>query len=286
MSQLGLFGFGILVWSQVAVSQVLFEGYYKIQSQSEHIGYSIQRYESLDNGKIFKATVFVKTNALGGNLTESIVTESGPGMAPIKMSYTGIVGKQTKTIDARIQEGSLIAEVREGGKVQSSKLTLDPGIFFSGILIYSILKSPQGLVPETQYNYSAIAEESLELIKGKAIVQTYGEFRSKIRSLKVLNEFRDTKFISWVTEKGEILETTAPVQGLTTELVPNAEMAQKGQVVPEKILKTLFGSLPKGQENIAYRAHQKGEWPISKSVEPVPGHKTQPVPPGKGIHTK
>lgn len=273
--------------AHLSLAQILFEGYYKIQARTDHVGYSIQRYESLESGKKLRATVFIKTNAQAGNVTESIVTESDAQMRPLKMAYTGIFGQQTKTIDATIQNGDLIAEIRDGSKTEKKKVRLEPGIFFSGILIYSILKSPHGLVPETQYNYKSIAEESLEIVGGKAIVKSYEDFRGKIKSLKVLNEFKNLKFYSWVTERGEVLETIAPYQGVVTYLVPNREEALKGQVVPEKTLKTLFGDIPNGYENMAYRAHLKGEWPVAPAVElPDGGHKSQQVPPGKGIYTK
>jgi len=277
---------GIYFSTRLLMAQVLFEGYYKIQAQDEHIGYSVQRYESLQEAQKFKATIFIKTNAQGGSVTESIVTESDAQMRPLKMVYTGIVGKQVKTIDALIDGGELIAEIRDGSKTEKKKIKLEPGIFFSGILIYSILKSPQGLSPETQYNYKSIAEENLQIVSGKAIIKGFEDFRGKIKALKVLNEFNNQKFYSWVTERGEVLETLAPYHGVTTYLVPNSEEALKGQVVPQKTLQALFGDIPKGHENMAYRAHLKGEWPSAPGVGVQKGQKSQFVPPGKGIHTK
>jgi hypothetical protein len=288
-------------------SQVLFEGYYRILINKEPVGYSIQRYESLKEGKIFKATVFLKTNSQGGNITESIVTESDSHMNPLKLSYIAILGQETKIIEASVHNGFLLVDKggsplgqpagkssgqgrsnsrsssrsssssggpsggsssKKSGHIAShstgnsqEKIKIEPGVFFSGILIYSILKAPQGLSPETQYQYKALVEESLQVEEGQAHVQGYDQFRGRIKSLKVLNSFQDTKFYSWVTEKGEVLETTAPLQGLVTELMPSAQEATKDQVVPEKVLKALFGEIPKGHSNIAYRSHQKGEWP-------------------------
>jgi len=270
-----------------ASAQVLFEGYYKIQSENENIGYSIQRYESLENGQKFKATVFVKTNVSGGNLTESIVTLSDAGMNPVKMNYTAIIGNSTKIIDAEVKNGNLVAEIRDGNKpLERKQLKIEPGVFFSGILIYSILKTPKGLVPETQYNYKSIAEETFEIVNGKAIVQDYEDFQGKIRSLKVLNEFRNMKFYSWVTDRGEVLKTAAPSQGVVTFLVPNREEATKGHVVPEKSLRALFGNIPLGENNTAYRAHKKGEWPSQDNEPSGVGLKKQLVPTKTGIKVK
>lgn len=274
-----------LLLSVSSQAQVLFEGYYRILQQNQPIGYSVQKYESDQKAQQFKSTVFIKTNAQGGNVTESITTVSDLGLNPIRFNYTGIIGKTNRTIDAEVQNGQLLVTIKENGKTSKNVEKLEPGLFLSGVLIYSILRSPEGLKPSASYTYKAIAEEDASITQGKAIVGEAQMYRGKIRSYRVENEFKGTKFVSFVTETGEVLSTTAPLQGITTELVPLADMATRGQVVPQKALQTLFGSHPKGESNTAFRAHQKNEWPLEEPEE-IPLNKQQGVPPGKGIHTK
>jgi hypothetical protein len=52
-----------------------------------------------------------------------------------------------------------------------------------------MLKSPQGLKPDTKYDYQAIAEEDAAVVKGMAFVKTPEDFNG-LKALKVLNEFK------------------------------------------------------------------------------------------------
>jgi len=64
-----------------------------------------------------------------------------------------------------------------------------------------------------------------------------------------LNDFKDTKFISYVTEKGEVLAAKSPVQSISTELVAQPSLATGNFQIPTALLKTLFGDVPTGVKN-------------------------------------
>ncbi|MCB0369767.1 MAG: hypothetical protein KDD45_10095, partial [Bdellovibrionales bacterium] len=49
-----------------AEKEILFEGYFKILINKQHIGYSISRYEFDSKKQEFFVTIFTKTGALGG----------------------------------------------------------------------------------------------------------------------------------------------------------------------------------------------------------------------------
>lgn len=66
---------------------------------------------------------------------------------------------------------------------------------------------------------------------------------------QIANDFKGTKFLSLVTEKGESISTKAPSQSVETELVADPKDATEGFSLSEKNLKLLFGDVPKGLTN-------------------------------------
>lgn len=238
-----IFSFVIFLPTSFASNNVLFEGYHKVLLQGKHIGFTVSRYEFDNKEQKFKATYFLKTSGTGSDITESLKATAGKDLAPISYEYTSVVGKETKTIDAKAQKGVLTATVRENGKSKSLKTTLPKGSFFSTFLVYLILQSPQGLQAESNYQYQAIAEEDGQLYKGEALV---GKEESKqgVQAFKVLNTFKDTKFISYVSKKGEIVGTEAMSMGLTTEAAPSLDAAAGSLPKSEAIIKSLFKTLP------------------------------------------
>lgn len=269
-----LIGISIALISHAVRAEILFEGYSKVLSGGVPIGYSIARYEYDAKKKQFVATTFLKTNELGGNLTESLKAISSEDMKPVSYAYTTLIGKQAKTIDAKFTKDKFSALVT-GEKKETIAKDLPKGAFLSSFLAYVMLKSPQGLKSDTKYDFQAVAEEDAALYKGIAYVKSAEDYNG-IKVLRVLNEFKGTKFISLVTEKGEVILTKSPVQGIATELVAKPSDATGSFPVPVATLKTLFGEVPTGQIN-----------EISKRAQTAPPpNKQQGVPAGKGIHVK
>lgn len=246
-------------------ADILFEGYSKVTSGGVHIGYSIVRYEFDNKKKQFLATTFMKTNELGGNLTESIKAVSTKDLKPISYSYTSLQGTQTKVIDATFEKNKIIANVKEGGQVKKIVNDLPKGTFLSCMLGYVMLNGPQGVKPSTSYNYQAIAEEDASIVKGVAATQNLEEVNG-IKAYKVLNDFKGTKFISYMTEKGEVLSSKSPVQGIGAELVAQPSQATANFPVPTALLKTLFGDVPTGVKNELSKNQQQAP----KTVAPLP----------------
>ncbi len=269
-----LIGVSIALISHAVRAEVLFEGYSKILSGGVHIGYTIARYEYDNKKKQFVATTFLKTNEFGGNLTESLKAVAADDMSPVSYQYTTLIGNKVKTIDAKFAKGKFTATVA-GEKKENITNDLPKGSFLSSFLAYVILKSPQGLKADTKYDFQAVAEEDAALYKGIAYVKN-GEDYNGIKVLRVLNEFKGTKFISLVTERGEVISTKSPVQGIATELVAKPSEATAAFPIPTATLKTLFGDVPTGQLNEVSKRAQ---------VAPAPT-KQEGVPAGKGIQVK
>lgn len=274
-----LFGFLLTPWS--AQADILFEGYSKILSGDQHIGYVISRYEFDNKKKQFVSTYFLKTGRGPSEVTESLRAVADSELAPLSYEYTTLAGKESKTIDAKFKAGALSAVVRTNGKVQRLEKKIPKGTFLSTFLVYLMLKSKEGLRSEANYEYQAIAEEDGAIYKGQALVGKE-ETLNGFKAFKILNTFKDIKFLSYVNERGEVLGTNAMGQGITTELVANPSDATLGQPYSSNLLKTLFGSIPEGKANVVSRAAKLKE---AESQAPAAG-KQLGVPPGKGIIIK
>lgn len=234
-------------------ADILFEGYSKVLSGGVHVGFTVARYEFDPKKKEFVFTYLLKTNELAGNLLESIHAISKDDMSPVSYSYTSLQGAGgkdaiTKTIDAKFKKNKMTADVKVGGKITKIKKDLPKGTFLSYFLAYAMLKNPKGITADTKYDYQAIAEEDAEVVKGVAYVKGLEEV-SGMKAFRVLNEFKDTKFISYLTEKGELLSTKSPVQSIASELVSQSSQATAGMQIPTALLKTLFGDMPIGSKN-------------------------------------
>jgi hypothetical protein len=244
-----------------ANADVLFEGYSKILSGGVHVGFTVARYEFDNKKNQFSFTYLLKTNELAGSLIESIHALSKSDMTPILYSYTSLqgVGKDavTKTIDAKFSKGKMFADIKVGGKISKIKKDLPKGTFLSYFLAYAMLRNPKGITADTKYNYQAIAEEDAEVVKGIAYIKGLEDVNG-MKAFKVLNEFKDTKFISYMTDKGELLSTKSPVQGIASELVAQSTAATAGMQIPTSLIKTLFGDVPLGNKNpMATKSHDK-----------------------------
>lgn len=261
-------------------AEVLFEGYSKVLSADKQIGYVVSRYEFDSKKKQFLSTYFLKTGKGPSEITESLKAVADSELAPISYEYTTLAGKEVKTIDARFKGGNLTAVIKNGGKVQRIEKKIPKGTFLSTFLVYLMLKSKEGLRSETKYEYQAIAEEDASITKGQALVGKEEVFNG-FKVFKILNTFKDVKFLSYVNERGEVLGTNAMGQGITTELVAQATEATAGQVYSPTILKTLFGSIPSGENNVIAQALKHKD----KGDKVIPS-KQMGVPQGEGINVK
>lgn len=270
-----------LISTLSAQADVLFEGYSKIKSGDQHIGYVISRYEFDSKKNQFISTYFLKTGKGPNEMTESLHAVADAELAPISYEYTTLAGKESKTIDAKFKNGNLSATIKTGTKTQRIEKKIPKGTFLSTFLVYLMLKSKDGLRSETNYEYQAIAEEDGAIYRGQALVGKEETFIG-FKAFKILNTFKDLKFLSYVNDRGEILGTNAMGQGITTELVAIPSEATTGMPLSTNILKTIFGSVPSGTANVASRAAKL------KEVEATapPASKQLGIPGGNGLIIK
>lgn len=285
-----------LILAVPASAEILFEGYSKVTSGGTHVGYAINRYEFDAKKKQFISTSFLKTGELGGSITESLKAYASEDLKPISYQYTTLIGTQTKLIDAKFEKNKLLATIKDGAKIEKLNKDLPKGTFLSTFLAYVMLKSKDGLKVDTKYDYQAIAEEDAAPYKGFALIKNQEEVFG-MKALRVVNEFKNTKFISFINERGEVYSTKSPAQSIATELVAQPSQATGQFQVPTSLLKVLFGEVPTGQINeISKKASsqkaaeiQKTEVPSEIKNPPVPSPipgKQFGVPAGKGIQIK
>lgn len=283
MQNILIFGFIFLQITKVFGSDnVLFEGYSKILSGGVHVGYTIQRYEFDPKTKKFTATSLTKTGALGSDVTESLKAVADESLKPISYSYTSLVGKETKTIDATFKNNIMKAVVKEGAKTKTITTDLskpeNKGVFLSQFLVYLILK--KGLQADSKYQYRAIAEEDALIYDGKAVISKPEKY-NQFQAYKVFNNFKDSKFVAYISDRGEVLGVTNPGQNISIELVPKPSQATAEFGVGTTLLKNLFGEAPLGTNNIASKALQL------ESLKPADNAtKQQGVPQGQGVILK
>ncbi len=272
--------FSVLFFSlQTLASDTLFEGYYKITSGDQHIGFSILRYQFDAKKKQFTSQMLNRISAGGNVVMESLVAKADATLNPISYKYTSIVGTQTKTIDAQFSKGKMSATITETGKKKISvKNDIKPGTFLSTFLVYTMLRSPTGIQTKSNYTYKAIAEEDATVETGTAKVLKEEKYKG-FGAFRIENTFKNSRFVSFVTDKGEALATEVKDAHILSELVPQASEAIGTIGLPEAVVKTVFGSVPSGEKNVVSQ--------YFKSLENQPkAGKQIGVPGGKGIILK
>jgi hypothetical protein len=275
----------LVLLSVQASAAILFEGWSKISIAGVPAGYTVAKYEFDEKTKRFYATTFLNTGTLGSSVTESLKATADENLNPISYEYTAVVGKDVKTIDAKFKNGkmtALVSEKKGSAKAITKTISNDiaKGTFLSSFLVYIMLKSKSGLKSNESYSYVAVAEEDASITKGKADVGGE-ETKLGVRAFKVSNTFKDVKFTSWISERGEVLSTESPANNVATELMAKPADAIGTFSTSAMLLKKLFGEYPTGIENvISKNAKQAALAPPS-----TPGKK-EGVPQGQGLMLK
>lgn len=274
-----------------ARAEILQEGWYKVLVGGQHAGYFVQRYEFDPKLKKFGSTYFLKTNALGGDFTESLQAVAADNLAPLAYKFTNKTGEVVKLIDAEFSKDVMTLKITKDGKTQTSQKALKKGVFLSTFLIFLILQNKAGgLIVDKTYDYMAIAEEDGAIYPGNAHIKALEELAGQ-SVFRVLNTFKDTKFISFVDVRGTIIATKAPLDSLETKKV-NTQAEAVGTIpVSQKSMDELFGKVPADVKTaMAPPPPPKSEKPaVDKSkIDKLKAPESQvpeglSVPPGKGI---
>lgn len=275
--------------SSISHAKTLQEGWFQILSGQQHVGYLVQRYDFDESKKQFKFVSFMKTNALGGDITESVSAAASDTFAPVSYQYTTLVGKSNKFIDASFKGDSMTAKVTELGETKTIQEKLkSKEVFLSYFLVYKILQHKAGLKSGLSLEYDAIAEEDAKTFKGYVDIKEMENINGK-EAFKVLNRFKDIKSISHITPIGEIIQVKQPVTGLQL-VAATKDQAMKGFPSADKSIKALFGSVPadshiaKTQGAVLEKKSEEKKVEFNEPSSTLPKGTT--IPPGKGLPPK
>jgi len=300
----------LLVHPSASRADLLFEGYSTVLLEGVHVGYIVQRFEFDNKKQEFITAYYLKTNQIGGNITESLKARSSASLKPISYQFTELVGEKAKTIDAQFNGDNMTATIQSDGRKQVVQKKIPKGAFLASFLGYVMPQGKEGIKKGVKYSYQAIAEEDAVVSSGEAYIAGEEAIHG-INAFKILNTFKGVQFVSYCTFKAEVIATRSPVQKISTELVANVREATAGLTLNSSALTQLFGSVPKGTENPV--ARRSLETPPAAAAEtaapeasPAPGQaspekmkkletkptpspdspKKQGVPAGAGLHLK
>ena len=259
--------------SGFSANKTLFEAYSKVIAGDQHVGYYVQRYELNPKTRQFVSTYFLRTNAQGGNISESLKAYSSDKLHPIKYNYTSLQGPKAKTIDANVRKGKkgeeiLQVKVTDNGKLRVYEKKLSKGTFFSTFLIYLLLQGEKGITPGVKYNFHSIAEEDGKVFPGEVYIDSETK-KMGLDVYKVLYTFKRTQFVNFITQTGESIISVSPALGLAAEMVATPEEATKGMPFNEKSIALLFGGTPLG------KTHPLANLPATKNS--TPPKKLEPI---------
>jgi len=223
-------------------AKVIHQYFQKIESNGNHIGYAIIKEEHLADKNQIIVTSFVKTNQAGGDITEGIKAYSEVSdLKPISYQYTLLVGEKSKTIDAVVRKGSLFSTVSDGKTKKTLQNKISENAFFSTFLLPKLMR--KGLAVKKNFEFEAIAEEDGTLSKGRLQILETTKIGG-IDAYKLVNDYKDNRFYSYVSSDGKVLKTENPITKLNTITVKTKAEAVGNIAYPEVILKTMFGKVP------------------------------------------
>ncbi len=247
---LSLFLFIQISIASKSFADVMAEGWYKLLLGQQHIGYIVQRFEFDTKKNQVIMTSFLRTNTLGGDITESLQSFSTTGFEPIAYQYSILKGKEATLIDAKFTNGNATVKVTEKGETKTHKYKVPKGSFLSYYLGYVMTsfqnpKDPndKGIKVGRSFSYKAIAEEDGQLSDGTADVigtekiNGHDTFRIRVK-------YKNIQSISSLTGNAETAQINQPLSGHQVKIATREE-ATRGFPSSDKSLKTLFKTIPK-----------------------------------------
>lgn len=242
--------FVVLVFLPVTtLAETVFEGYYKVSAEGQHIGYYIQRYALDAQTKLFSSTHYMVIKVGETTTVESLSAKSTTKFEPHSYQYTQLDGAKTKAIDALVKGKKLVIKTVENGKATVRELPISDRVFFSTFLPFLVLKTEKGLSVGNKFTYDAIAEEDGATGSGEIYVKEQVK-EAGLDTYRTLNTFRKEQFVNWVNIKGESIKTNVPAHNLSAELVRDPKEAHKNFPFNENAVKLLFGGIPAGKTNM------------------------------------
>jgi hypothetical protein len=229
-------------------AEVLFEGFYRIERNKQHVGYLIQRLSTDIKSGNKVMTTYVRRLDSGSELFSAFRTEvDGKTFAPVSSRWNS-----TDTgVPARVESTFTKGFGRVSFHFFSSKkpTRVDPKVkapMMSSFLFNTVDIS--ALKPEQKYSYSAFSEQRGFTVPGKIRleeIRTVGENKFFV----VVNDYLGEPIYNFVDQNGFVLGARAFTGDFTVWWVPTREEAVGHFKFPTAEFTTLFGDLPSGKKN-------------------------------------
>jgi len=189
-----LFGFLLLFFSPGAAiaSDIMFEGYYRIELEGKPIGYIIERFAFDPKAKIFEAISFQYINAGDKVIQESIKETANDKLHPLAFQYTSQVGEKIKMIDGSFKADIMTLKINDGKTLKTEVYKNPKGTFLSTLLPYKLLQEKLQ-VNNTALSYSAVAEEDGGSYNGKVLLKKK-EAKAGFDLFSLQNKFKGEEF--------------------------------------------------------------------------------------------
>ena len=252
----------VLFFGPVAsfADDVMFEGYYRVRLDGDHVGYAVQRFDFDPKSGEFTCRQFLRVQIGDDLIQESTRARANDKFEPLSYQYTYQRGAELKKIEGTFKGREMKLAIADGeSAVRTETATIPERAILSSFLLYKIMQKP--LKPGPGWSFNAIAEEIGSILPGKVRVLTERKVAGRTR-FKVEVAFKD-ETLEWelVAEgdptrphaftKGEVFKTESIEKGFRLDLVPRASLATANQLVPGKTLVTVFGNVPSGKVNMA-----------------------------------
>lgn len=223
--------------------EILFEGYLQIFADSLPSGYVIQRYEHNHTTRELISKYYIQTSSRLGSRRESLVAKCTEDFQPLFYRYTDKGPHHHRVTEAHFKDHVMRGYMTtEGGVPTPFQKKVPQGVFLSTFLGYLMLN--KGYLTGVKFVFSAISEEDAQIFQGQSYVQRRVRKRG-VPAFKLLNEFKESPFTSFISPRGDILQAYSPLQRIGIQLT-SFSSATKGFPMDEKEIKSLFGDIPKG----------------------------------------
>jgi hypothetical protein len=238
--------------ASIASAETVFEGYYKVTIENQHIGYFIQRYALDAQTKLFSSTYYFVTKSDNITTIESLNAKSTTKFEPHSYQYSRLEGTKTKAVDAVVKGKKLVVKIIDGSKATVKEIAINEKVFLSTFVAFLMMKSEKGISVGNKFTYSAIAEEDGAVAQGEIYVKEQVKEKG-LDSFRTLNTFKNEQYVNWLDIKGESLKTSVPKINLSAELVTDPKEAYQGLPFNESSIKLLFGNIPDGKTNMLFK---------------------------------
>jgi hypothetical protein len=243
--------FSLLISSSMAVAEVTFEGFYRIENAGEHVGFSVVREDMDPKTKITTVRYFIVTTDRDHKLHEvkSISTHDAH-FIPLTSDYVEKTeGQAVERLHVRIdltgknyhyvkQQDSI--QKQGNGKLKDNEF-LRP--MTEHVLLLNHLKKGKA------YTYDVFRDDEAAHRGGQ--VQVLDEATVHGHKLfQILDDAEMHPQENWLADNGQVLLSRLPKVSVTSKLVSNFEAAV-GQIPFERSeLLHFFPEMPKGERNL------------------------------------